>query len=123
MTTATEGNRNTMFQKGEPVWLTTEKLKIRTKNGKLGSKRLGPFEIEEKTGPRTYRLKLPSWMKIHNNINVDRLAKWKGNEINGIRPPPPEPEEIEGEEFYEVEEILDSDYKWNKLRYLVRWKN
>ena len=63
-------------------------------------------------------------MKIHNNINVDRLAKWKGNEVNGIRPPPPEPEEIEGEEFYEVEQILDSKYlvRWNKLKYLVRWK-
>ena len=70
----------------------------------------------------TYRLNLPAWMRIHNNINARRLSPWKGNEVNGITPPPAEPEIVEGEEFYEVEEILDSRYRWRKLRFLVRWK-
>ena len=81
-----------------PVWLTVRKLKIRQKNEKLGSRQLGPFEVVEKTGTSTYRLNLLAWMKIHNNINARRLSPWKGNEVNGISPPPAEPEIIEGEE-------------------------
>ena len=63
-------------------------------------------------------------MKIHDNIHVNRLSPWKGNEVNGILPPPPEPEIVEGEEFYEVEKILDSRLfgRWKKLQFLVRWK-
>ena len=61
-------------------------------------------------------------MKIHDNINVSRLSLWKENKINGIVPPPPEPETIDGEEFYEVDYISDSKYRWRKLYYLVHWK-
>ena len=119
-----EGNMDKAeeFEVGQPVWLTVRKLKIRQKNEKLGSRRLGPFEVSEKTGTSTYRLNLPAWMKIHDNINARRLLPWKGNEVNGITPPPAEPEIVEGEEFYEVEEVLDSRYRWRKLRFLVRWK-
>ena len=82
---------------------------------------MGPFEVVEKTGPHTYRLALPSWMKIHDNINVRRLSPWKGNEVNGMTPAPPEPEIIDGEEYYEIEQIIDSRVRWGKLRFLVRW--
>lgn len=104
--------------------LDIQRRKIRQKSDKLGSKRLGPFEVVEKTGTHTYRLKLPTWMKIHDNINVNRLSPWKGNEINGELPPPPEPEVVEGEERYEVEKILDSRIfgRWKTLQFLVRWK-
>ena len=110
------------FEVGQPVWLSIGgKVKIKQKNEKLGSHCLGPFEIVEKTGPCTYRLALPFWMKIHDNINVDRLSPWKGNEINGHLPLPPEPEEVEGEKFYEVDKILDSRLRgrWKKLEFLV----
>lgn len=96
------------FEVGQPVWLSTNNVKIRQKHAKLGSRRLGPFEIVEKTGTHTYRLALPSWMRIHDNIHTNRLTPWKGNEVNGLEPPPPEPEIVDGEEFWEVEEILDS---------------
>ena len=88
---------------GQAVWLSINNLKICRKNEKLGSRRLGPFEITEKTGSHMYRLALPTWMKIHDNIHVNRLSPWKGNEVNGTKPPPPEPELVEGEEFYEVD--------------------
>ena len=42
------------FKVGQPVWLTVWKLKIRQKNEKLGSRRLGPFEVDERTGTSTY---------------------------------------------------------------------
>ena len=34
----------------------------------------------------------------------------------------PEPEMVDGEEHYEVQEILDSRFFRNKLQYLVAWK-
>ena len=47
------------FEVGQPVWLSTKNVKIQQKHGKLGNRRLGPFEIAEKTGPLTYCLTLP----------------------------------------------------------------
>ena len=55
-------------------------------------------------------------------FNIDRLSPWQGNDVNGKLPPPPEPVEIEGEEEYEVEKILDSRVKGKGLQYLVQWK-
>ena len=88
---------------------------------KLGNCQLGPFEILEKTGSHTYCLALPYWMKIHDNINVDQLLPWKENKINGYLPPQPEPEEVEGEKFYEVDKFLDSQLRgrWKKLELFV----
>ena len=113
--------KENVFKVGQPVWLSAKKLKIRQKSAKLGSKRLGPFEVLEKTGAHTYRLDLPHWMKIHDNIHADRLSPWKGNDINGVTPPPPEPVEIDGEEHYDVEKVLDSKFERKKLKYLVKW--
>jgi hypothetical protein len=45
------------------------------------------------------------------------------NPIEGrrtCRPPPPEI--VEGEERYEVEEIIDNRMRGRKLQYLVQWK-
>jgi hypothetical protein len=36
--------------------------------------------------------------------------------------PPPPPTLIDGEEEYEVEEILDNRMCYNRLEYLVKWK-
>ena len=112
------------FEMGQPVWLSTKNIKIRHINLKLGNCRLGPFEVVEKTGSHTYCLALPYWMKIHDNIHVDQLSPWKGNKVNGVEPAPPEPEVVDGEEFWEVDKILDSRISgwWKKLQFLVRWK-
>ena len=37
-------------------------------------------------------------------------------------PPPPPPLLVEGNEEYEVEEILDSRMHYNRLEYLIKWK-
>lgn len=57
-------------------------------------------------------------MKIHDNIHTDPLSPWKGNKINGVTPPSPEPEIIEGDK------VLDSQVSghWKKLQLLVQWK-
>ena len=63
-------------------------------------------------------------MKIHNVFHVSLLAKHKADTIPGRAQVPAPPVEVEGEEEWEVEEILDAKLygRWKKLRFLVRWK-
>ena len=53
---------------------------------------------------------------------MDRLSPWGGNDVNGVLPPPPEAVEVDGEEEYVVDEILDSRVFRRQLQYLVRWE-
>jgi hypothetical protein len=72
-----------------------------------------------------YRLALPpSYKSLHPVFSVDRLSRWKGNEVNGLRPDPPPPVvfEDQAQPEYEIETILDLR-KWGRgLQYLIRWK-
>lgn len=110
------------FKVGDRVWLTAKNIHIHQATPKLGPRQLGPFEVTERIGDLDYRLALPPALKLHDVFHVDRLSPWRGNEINGRLPPPPEPVEVEGEEEYEVDRILDSRRYRNQLQYLVRWK-
>ena len=76
----------------------------------------------ERVGDLAYRLDLPSSLKLHPVFHVDRLSPYRGNNVNGTLPPPPEPVVIDGEEEYEVDVILDSQYYRRQFQYLVRWK-
>ena len=68
-----------------------------------------------------YRLALPPAIQVHNVFHVDCLSPYKGKEVNGQVPPPPEPVTVEGEEEYEVDHIRDSKIFGRTLKYLVRW--
>jgi transposase InsO family protein len=107
------------FKVGDLVLLSAKDVKIHQKSPKLGPKQLGPFKVLERIGNLDYRLELPAWLKIHNVIHVNRLAPWKDNGLD--KPPPPEPEVVDGEEVYEVEEILDSRFYRRQFQYLVKW--
>ncbi|KAF8747934.1 hypothetical protein RHS01_11152 [Rhizoctonia solani] len=83
---------------GEKVWLDGKNVELRTNSNKLDPKRLGPFEVLEKVSSHAYRLKLPETLKIHDVFYV------------------------EGEEEYEVEQIIDSKRQRGKWFYLIKWK-
>jgi hypothetical protein len=92
------------FKKGQMVWLDSRHLKTNY-HKKMAPKREGTFEIEEVLGPVTYQLKLPESWRIHKVFHAALLRPYRENEVYGenyIRPPP----DIEGEEVYEVEQIL-----------------
>jgi hypothetical protein len=61
-------------------------------------------------------------LKIHDVFHVDCLSPYKGNEVNGLLPPPPDPVTVDGEEEYEVDHVRDSKVFGRTLKYLVRWK-
>jgi hypothetical protein len=69
-----------------------------------------------------YCLDLPPVLKIHDVFHVDCLSPYKGNEVNGLLPPPPDPVTVDGEEEYEVDHIRDSKVFGRTLKYLVCWK-
>jgi hypothetical protein len=96
------------FNVGEKVWLDSRNLRLKTNSAKLTDRRLGPFKVLEKLGDRVYRLDLPENLKIHNVFYVGLLSKVKEDESRPILREPG-PLEVEGEEEYEVEEIVDSE--------------
>jgi transposase InsO family protein len=110
------------FEPGDKVWLDAKDIKVHQKSRKLGPKRLGPFTVVKKHGDLDYELELPPSLKVHRVFHVDRLSPWKGNEVNGVNPPPPEPIEIDEEEEYEVDGVLDSRFYRRQLQYLVSFK-
>ena len=110
------------FQVGDKVWVSAKNIKVHQASDKLGPRQLGPYEVIERVGDLDYRLKLPPTLKIHDVLHVDRLSPYRGNEANGLLPPPPEPVQVDGEEEYEVEKILDSRVYRRQFQYLIQWK-
>lgn len=96
------------FKVGDKVWLNTDKVQVHQASRKLGPKQLGLYEVIEKLGNRDYQLELLTALKIHNVFHVDRLVPWRGSKVNGELPPPPAPVEIDYEEEFEVDELVDS---------------
>ncbi|KAF8747804.1 Chromo (CHRromatin Organization MOdifier) domain [Rhizoctonia solani] len=80
---------------GKMVWLDGKNVELRTNSNKLDPKRLGPF-------------------KDYCQKSTNLLAN--------LFPEQPPPETIEGEEEYEVEQIIDSKRQQGKWFYLIKWK-
>ncbi|QRW25227.1 Retrotransposable element Tf2 protein [Rhizoctonia solani] len=117
------GNKGTIpvYSIGEKVWLDGKNVELRTNSNKLDPKRLGPFEVLEKVSSHAYRLKLPETLKIHDVFYVGLLSKAHESPSQPFPDRPP-PETIEGEEEYEVEQIIDSRRQRGKWFYLIKWK-
>jgi transposase InsO family protein len=116
------------FEVGDYVWLDSKNIEINVPTRKLGDLRLGPFKVLERKGDLSYLLQLPPDLsRLHPVFHVDKLTPWRGNDVNGVLPPPPEPVQLEdGGAAYEVEEILNSAIAGrapNKYtKYWVKWK-
>jgi transposase InsO family protein len=112
------------FKPGDRVYLDASDIRTTRPSQKLSHRRLGPYEVLKAVGTHAYRLKLPRAMdKLHPVFPVIKLTLAMPDPIAGRRPkPPPPPVIIDGEEEWEVEEILDSRMFRNCLQYLVKWK-
>jgi hypothetical protein len=90
------------LKRGEKVYLLHRNIKTKQPSQKLDHQKIGPFTIEEKTGPVNYCLKLPKSMKrIHPVFHISLLEPAPKNATIA------ENIEIESEDDeYEVERIL-----------------
>src|SRR5262249_49003354 len=70
---------------------------------------------------RSYRLDLPKSMKIHPVFHVSLLEPAATDPLDGQRAPTSLPIVIDGENEWEVEEILNSRYYRGDFQYLIKW--
>jgi hypothetical protein len=112
------------FKVGDLVMLDGRHIQTRWPKDELDHKKHGPFTIEKVISLTAMRLSLRRKWKIHNTFHVSLLEPYN----NGTRPPPDllkiidESADIEGNEEWEIEEILSSRKVKGKLLYQVKWK-
>ena len=112
------------YMTGDQVWLEGRNLRIDRLSSKLAPKRYGPFKIGKVLSPITYQLILPPQWKIHDIFHADLLTPYRETELHRPNFTKPPPDLIDGEEEYEVEEILQSQKfgRQRKVQYLIKWK-
>jgi hypothetical protein len=112
------------YQTGDQVWLEGHNIKMFHPTAKLAPKRHGPFPIVRVLSPITYKLRLPVQWKLHPVFHVDLLTPYRETEFHGANYDKPPPDLINGEEEYEVEQIVASRCfgRGHKLQYLIKWK-
>lgn len=82
---------------------------------------MGPFQIREVVGDAklAYQLELPPQMRIHDIFHLLLLEPYWENKLERRVQEAPLLEVVEGEEEWEVKEVLDSRVSRGKLLYLV----
>jgi transposase InsO family protein len=106
----------------DQVWLSTKNLRTTRPSRKLSERRLGPLRIIKIVSPQAVQLELPTALRnIHPVFHVSLLEPAKQDDIPGRQHEPPPPVEIEDELEWEVETILDSRIRRDRLEYLDKW--
>jgi hypothetical protein len=112
------------FKPGDKVFLDGSDISTTRPSKKLSHRFLGPYPVTRVVGKNAYRLQLPrSMSRLHPVFNIVKLFRAPSDPIPGRRSaPPPDPEIIDGEPEYEVEDILDSRRFRGRLQFLVSWR-
>jgi hypothetical protein len=112
------------FQLGDLVWLEGKNLRTVQPAAKLAPKRHGPFKVIQVMSAVNYRLELPTQWSIHPVFHIDLLTPYHETPIHSANYQRPPPDLVEGEEEYEVENVLVSRRfgRGKRLQYLVKWK-
>ncbi|CCO34668.1 hypothetical protein BN14_08773 [Rhizoctonia solani AG-1 IB] len=107
---------------GSKVYLDGSNIQTSQPSKKLDHKQFGPYKVIEQIGKNSYKLELPKSMRVHPVFHVSLLFPKPTDDFE--RKPIPLPPIVtpEGEEEYEVEKILDSRLKHQKLEYYIKWK-
>jgi len=104
--------------------LSTKDLKyqmVGRRTEKLTERFVGPYRVKKIISSNAVKLELPNTVKIHPVVNVSRVRRYVG-QVEGQRKEQPAPVIIEGEEEWEVEQILNKRKVRGKDKYLVHWK-
>ena len=109
------------FKVGDKVWLDTRNLKT-NHHKKIGPRREGPFKITKVIRSITNQLQQPKTWKIHNVFHATLLRHYKETEVYGANFTQLPPDLIEGEEVYEVENILKHQKRGRGHQYYMKWK-
>jgi Chromo (CHRromatin Organisation MOdifier) domain len=115
------------YEEGDLVWLDGKNLHMSHPVAKLVPKHWGPFKVIDIINPISFRFEIPSqWKqkKVHPVFHASLLSPYKETEEHSANFPEPPHDLVEGEEEYEVEEVLGSRKHGHrkKLQYLLKWK-
>ena len=80
---------------------------------------IGPYKVKELVGS-LYWLDLPTSIRIHDVFYSNLLQLWATDPLPGQHNKPDPPIVVDGEEEWEVDNILDGKSK--KLLFQVKWK-
>jgi len=110
------------FQPGDLVWVDGRNWQTGRPSQKLDNKHHGLYRVIQTIGTYAYEPNIPATIQKHRTFPVSLLHAAAEDLLPGQVTPPPLPVIIEGEEEWEVEEILDSRRMRGRLQYLVKWR-
>ncbi len=100
------------YTPGQWVWLSSRDLRLRLPCKKLSPRYVGPFQISRQITPVSYRLALPADYRISPTFHVSLLKPAGGprgeRDQDEVADESTPPLIVDGEEAYQVREILDS---------------
>ena len=113
-----------IYDEGDMVFLSSRNISTERPSRKLDDKMLGPFRVLDKVGS-SYRLELPASMQIHNVFHPSLLRKAATDPLPGQQTEPPRPVTVDGQEEWEIDDILDARLfgRNRRLQFRVRWKD
>ena len=113
---ANRARRDMHHEVGEYVWLATKHLPLKAGTRKLAAIWAGPFQVIDPIGPVAYRLQIPADWNVHNVFHVSQLKSVVGNiEFE-------QPVQVDSDQEFEIEKIVDSRVSRGRQQYLVKWK-
>ena len=124
MTTQANVHRKEVtYKESDMMFLSSRNIKTVRPVKKLKDKMLGPFRTKKVLGS-SYKLDLPSTMKVHDAFHPSLLRKDAQDPLPGQIQEPPGPIVVDEEEEWELDDILDCRYygKGKRLQYQVKWK-
>jgi hypothetical protein len=111
------------YQVGDWVWLNLKNMKTRRPTKKLDWKNAGPYQISKVISPYAFKLDLPPEVRIHPVLNTSVLMPASETEpLSGQTSEPPPPIQINSEEEYAIEQILNARIYYRRLQFLVKWR-
>jgi Chromo (CHRromatin Organisation MOdifier) domain len=108
------------FKKGQMVWVKLRHLKTNY-HKKMAPKWERSSKIKEVLGPVTYQLKLLESWQIHKVFHATLLCPYWEKNVYGENYVQPLPDIKEGEEVYEIEQILKHRKHGQGYEYLIKW--
>ena len=111
------------YRVGDMVLLSARTLRTKRPSRKFDHKFHGPFQIEKVVTPAAVRLTLPRKWRTHPTFHVSELEPY----VVGERPAPDlakilrEADDLDASEEYDVEEVVASVKRRNRVLYLVKW--
>ena len=120
---ANKDRRDVEYAVGDKVYLNTSNLKVNRPSRKLANKWIGPFAITQKINAASYRLALPASLRIHNVFHSSILKPDSNDPLPGQVPAKELPTEVEGEQEWEIDQILDVRRVGKGYRARAKWTN